>query len=53
MTQTWQWIGGSAEASLTYFDTTLVKGDSLDYILYTNNDYLTGERELRIYIAEN
>ena len=52
MTRTWQWIGGSAEASLTYFDTTLVKGDSLDYILYTNNDYLTGERELRIYIAE-
>lgn len=54
MTQTWQWIGGSAEASLTYFDTTIIEGDSLgeedDYVLYTNNDYLTGERELRIYV---
>jgi len=30
MTQTWQWIGGSPEASLATFDTSLIEGDSLD-----------------------
>ena len=54
MTQTWMWIGGSAATSLTYFDTTRISGDTLgeneDYILYTHNGSLTGQRELRIYV---
>lgn len=56
LSQQWEWLGGSAEASLTYFDTTTISGDSLgeseDYVLYTHNDLPTGERELRIYVAE-
>lgn len=48
MSQSWQWIGGSAEESLTYFDKTVENG----LATYTNNDYLTGERELRIVIEE-
>lgn len=54
LTQQWDWLGGTAEKSLTHFDTTLITGDSLgeteDYILYTHNQPRTGERELRIYI---
>ena len=54
MTQTWMWIGGSPEASLEYFDTTLFEGESLeeenDYVLYIHNGSTTGERELRIYV---
>ena len=53
-TQTWMWIGGSPEASLTYFDTEIITGDTLDtsddYQLFTHNGSLTGERELRIYV---
>lgn len=53
-TQTWMWIGGSAEASLTYFDTEIITGENLDsssyYVLFTHNGSLTGERELRIYV---
>ena len=52
--QKWLWIGGSAEASLTYFDTEIITGETLgtadDYILFTHNGSLTGERELRIYV---
>lgn len=55
MTQQWTWLGGqTAAASLTHFDTTIIKGDSLgetnDYVLYTHNQPASGERELRIYI---
>lgn len=54
LTQQWDWLGGSAEKSLTHFDTTIITGDSLgetgNYILYTHNQPATGERELRIYV---
>lgn len=54
LSQSWQWLGGSATASLKHFDATLVSGESLgetdDYILYTHNQAAKGERELRIYI---
>ena len=54
LTQQWEWLGGSAEKSLTHFDTTIITGDSLgetdDYLLYTHNQPATGERELRIYV---
>lgn len=56
LSQQWEWLNGSAENSLMYFDTTLIPGDSLgeseNYVLYVNNDLATGERELRIYVAE-
>lgn len=45
-TQQWLWIGGSAEASLTYFDAEILD----NYVLYTHNGSLTGERELRVYV---
>lgn len=45
-TQQWLWIGGSAEASLKYFDAETIN----DYVIYTHNGSLTGERELRIYV---
>lgn len=54
MTQQWDWINGSAEASLQTFDTTIVAGETLgesvDYTLYTHNGSARGERELRVYI---
>lgn len=54
MTQQWEWIGGSAAVSLTYFDISILTGDSIgestDYILYTYNSTPTGARELRVYI---
>lgn len=55
LTQQWIWLGGeTAEVSLTHFDTTTVKGESLgettDYVLYTHNYLLVGDRELRIYV---
>lgn len=54
MSQSWQWLGGSATASLKHFDATIISGESLgettDYILYTHNQPAKGERELRIYI---
>jgi hypothetical protein len=53
LSQKWEWLGGTAEISLTHFDTTLIAGDSLgeetNYILYTHNQPRTGARELRIY----
>lgn len=56
LSQQWEWLNGSQEDSLMYFDTTLIKGDSLGeeeyYVLYTNTDLATGERELRIYVKE-
>lgn len=55
VTQQWAWIGGSEEASLSTFDTTLVQGETLgeegDFVLYTHNGSATGERQLRIYVA--
>ena len=54
LTQTWEWLGGSARTSLTHFDTTLISGESLgetqNYVLYTHNQPASGERELRIYV---
>lgn len=54
LSQSWQWLGGSATASLKHFDATIVSGESLgettDYILYTHNQPAKGARELRIYI---
>ena len=54
MTQQWEWLGGSARASLTHFDATIINGESLneteDYVLYTHNQPAKGERELRIYV---
>jgi hypothetical protein len=56
MTQQWEWLGGSANASLTHFDTTTINGESLgetvNYVLYTHNQPAKGERELRIYVLE-
>lgn len=53
----WLWIGGDAESSLETFDTTIVTGDSLgeeiSYIVYTHNGVQSGERQLRIYLANN
>lgn len=54
LTQQWAWLGGSARASLTHFDTTIISGESLgetqNYVLYTHNQPASGERELRIYV---
>ena len=56
MMQQWEWLGGSANASLTHFDTTLISGESLgettNYILYTHNQPAKGERKLRIYVLQ-
>lgn len=53
MTQQWDWINGSPEASLQTFDTTIVAGETLgedvDYIVYIHNGSARGERELRVY----
>lgn len=55
LSQQWEWLGGeTAAVSLTHFDTTVIKGQSLgeetDYILYTHNQPRVGERELRVYV---
>lgn len=55
LTQQWEWIGSqTAAVSLTYFDTTILSGDSInepnDYILYTYNSTPVGTRELRVYV---
>lgn len=56
MTQQWEWLGGSAKASLTHFDTSVIDGESLgeavNYVLYTHNQPAKGERKLRIYVLE-
>lgn len=53
MTQQWEWIGGSAEASLETFDTQTISGEffgePIDYVVYTHNGSARGARELRIY----
>jgi hypothetical protein len=46
------WIGGSPEASLTYFDASEITLDGIDYVSYIHNGSMTGARELRIYIEE-
>lgn len=51
-TKTWMWIGGSPEASLTYFDASEITLDGIDYVSYIHNGSMTGARELRIYIEE-
>lgn len=54
ISNSWQWIGGTPEASLETFDTTIITGDSLDkkedYVGYIHNGSKTGEREVRIFI---
>jgi hypothetical protein len=55
LTQRWEWIGSQTAAiSLTYFDTSILTGESLgettDYIVYTYNSTPVGARELRIYV---
>ena len=54
ISNSWQWIGGTPEASLETFDTTIITGGSLnkkeDYISYIYNGSKTGEREVRIFI---
>ena len=54
LSQQWEWLGGSAAESLTYFDTEIISGESLgeatNYISYTHNQARCGERELRIYV---
>ena len=55
LTQQWKWLGSQTAAiSLTYFDTTIIQGDSFgeseNYILYTHNSTPVGARELKIYI---
>ena len=54
MSHSWQWLGGSATASLKHFDTTIISGESLgettEYVLYTHNQPAKGERMLRIYV---
>lgn len=55
LSQQWEWIGSqTAAVSLTYFDTTIIQGDSLNesenYILYTYNSTPVGARELKIYV---
>ena len=56
LTQQWEWLGGTAENSLTHFDTQQMTGDSLgeetSYTLYTHNQPASGARELRIYVTE-
>lgn len=47
MTKTWQWIGGSAKNSLTYFDIEVTDNN---IAVYTHNGSLTGKRELRVYV---
>lgn len=51
LTQKWEWIGGSAAASLATFDTTLITDESSNttYLVYTHNGSLKGARELRLY----
>lgn len=57
VTQSWLWVGGSAQASLETFDTTVLEGatigESRDYICYTHNGSDRGARELRIYVTYN
>ena len=54
LSQQWEWLGGSAAESLTYFDTEIINGESLgettNYIAYVHNQARCGERELRIYV---
>ena len=54
LSQQWDWLGGSAAESLTYFDTEIISGESLgettNYISYIHNQARCGERELRIYV---
>lgn len=47
LSQQWEWIGGSPEASLTTFD--VVKQDGK--LIYVHNGSIKGERELRLYIS--
>lgn len=53
MTQQWEWIGGSPEASLETFDTKTISGESfgetVEYVVYTHNGSARGARELRVY----
>lgn len=51
LSQSWSWLGGSAQDSLTYFDTKEVEIDGVNYVLYTSNTIASyGERELRVYV---
>lgn len=45
LTQSWEWLGGSAENSLTHFDKTV----SGELNLYVHNQPLSGRRVLHIY----
>lgn len=57
ITSSWSWIGGSAQASLETFDTTVLSGTALNeprnYICYTHNGSDRSARELRIYVTYN
>ena len=55
LSQVWEWIGGSAEASLKTFDTTIIQGATPEetYIVYVHNGSIKGQRELRLYITLN
>lgn len=45
LSQQWEWIGGSPEASLATFDII----EQEDKIIYIHNGSIKGERELRLY----
>lgn len=50
MSQQWEWIGGTAQASITTFDESLINIDNVNYKCYTNNDADTAARELLIFV---
>lgn len=52
----WDWLGGSKEASLTYFTITseskIVEGNSIPYYKYVYNGAVIGSRVLRFWTVE-
>jgi hypothetical protein len=53
ITNTWDWLGGSAANSLTFWDlsstTQIVQGNVIDYVRFTHNGPQVGSRQLRFY----
>ena len=50
MSQQWEWIGGSAQASISTFDESIININNINYKCYTNNDADTAARELLIFV---
>lgn len=53
LSQSWQWLGGSPAASLSYFNQTVIQrdinGELINYTTYSNALDQVGERQLKFY----